>query len=95
VISCNQLQSPHGSDDDKELMSRHKDVTKRVHFDPIDISNATLVVGNIFHDAAEFRKAERQNNILRGNDLKFKKNEKKRIIIVCKDERCMYRVYER
>jgi hypothetical protein len=66
-----QLQLPHSSDDDRELLSRRKDVTKRVPFDPTDMSNPTLVVGNTFHDADEFRKAIRQYNILRGNDLKF------------------------
>jgi hypothetical protein len=76
-------------------LSRRKDVTKIVHFDPTDMSNPTLVVENTFHDANEFRKAVRQYNILRGKDLKFKKNEKKMIVVVCKDERCRYRVYER
>jgi hypothetical protein len=59
------------------------------------MGNPILVLGNTFHDAVEFRKAVRQCNILRGKDLKFKKNEKKRIIIVCKDERCRHRVYGR
>jgi hypothetical protein len=68
-----QLQSPHGSDDDRELFSTRKDVTKRVPFDPTDMSNPILVVGNTFRDADEFRKAVRQYNILRGKDLKFKK----------------------
>jgi hypothetical protein len=90
-----QLQSPHGSDDDRELFSTRKDVTKRVPFDPTDMSNPTLVVGNTFRNADEFRKAVRQYNILRGKDLKFKKNERKRIVVVCKDERCRYRVYGR
>jgi hypothetical protein len=90
-----QLQSPHGSDDDRELFSTRNDVTKRVHFDPTDMSNPTLVVGNTFRNADEFRKAVRQYNILRGKDLKFKKNERKMIVVVCKDERCRYWVYER
>jgi hypothetical protein len=59
------------------------------------MNNLTLVVGNTFHDAADFRKAMRQYNIIRGKDMKFKKNEKKRIVIVCKDARCKYRVYGR
>ncbi|XP_059434845.1 uncharacterized protein LOC132167826 [Corylus avellana] len=59
------------------------------------MANPTLVVGNTFHDAAEFRKAVRQYNIIRGKDLKFKKNEKKRIVVVCKDTNCRYRVYGR
>jgi hypothetical protein len=68
-----QLQLPHGSDDDRELFSTRNDVTKRVPFDPTDMSNPTLVVGNTFCNADEFRKAVRQYNILRGKDLKFKK----------------------
>jgi hypothetical protein len=90
-----QLQSLHGSDDDRELLSRRKDVIKIVPFDRSDISDPTLVVGNTFHDTDEFRKAIRQYNILRGKDLKFKKNEKKMIVVVCKDEMCRYRVYGR
>jgi hypothetical protein len=68
-----QLQSPHGSDDDRELFSTPKDVAKRVHFDPTDMINPTLVVGNTFHNTDEFRKVVRQYNILRVKDLKFKK----------------------
>jgi hypothetical protein len=59
------------------------------------MDNPTLVVGNTFHDAAKFRKVVRQYNIIRRKDLKFKKNEKKRIMIVCKDAKCKYRVYGR
>jgi hypothetical protein len=79
----------------KELLFKRKDVTKRVPFDPTDMSNPTLVVGNTFHDATKFRKVVRQHNILREKDLKFKKKKRKMIVIVCKDERCRYRVYGR
>jgi hypothetical protein len=81
--------------DDSTMHSIRRDVTKRVPFDLTDMNNLTLIVGNTFHNAIEFRKAVRQYNIIRGKDLKFKKNENKRIMIVCKDLRCEYRVYGR
>jgi hypothetical protein len=79
--------------DDSTMHSIRRDVTKIVHFDLTDMNNLTLIVGNTFHNAVEFRKVVRQYNIIRGKDLKFKKNENKRIMIVCKDLRCEYRVY--
>jgi hypothetical protein len=66
-----------------------------VPFDLSDMNNPTLVIGNTFRNASDFRKAVRQYNILRGKDLRFKKNELKRIVVVCKDSNCKYRVYGR
>ena len=72
-----------------------RDVTRRVLFELTYINNPTLVVRNTFHNASHFRKAVKQYNIIRGKDLRFKKNELKRIVVVCKDSRCRYMVYER
>jgi hypothetical protein len=66
-----------------------------VPFDLTDMNNPTLVIGNTFRNASDFRKVVKQYNILRGKDLRFKKNELKRIVVVCKDSKCRYRVYER
>jgi hypothetical protein len=56
-----------------------------------------LQVGHTFANASLFRKAVKQANILKGEDLEFKRNEKKKkIIVVCKKKkkkRCKYRVY--
>jgi hypothetical protein len=68
-------------------------VTKRVQFTKEDLINPVLQVGHIFADANLFRKAMKHANILKGKDLEFKRNETKKIIAVCKDKRCKYRVY--
>ena len=68
------LRSPYSSDTDSVVHSTSSDVTKRVQFNSIDLSNHVLLVGNTFHDAPKFRKAVRQYNILRGNDLVVKRN---------------------
>ena len=49
-----QLESPHSSGDDRVVHLTRRDVTKRVPFDPTNMNNSTLVVGNTFHDAAEY-----------------------------------------
>jgi hypothetical protein len=52
------------------------------------MKNPILQIGNTYHDAVEFRKVEKQANILKGNDLEFKKNESKKVIAICKDKKC-------
>jgi hypothetical protein len=88
------LRSPSESGEDSARLPR-RDVTRKVPFDLSDMNNPTLVIGNTFRNASDFRKAVRQYNILRGKELRFKKNELKRIVVVCKDSNCKYRVYER
>jgi hypothetical protein len=88
-------ESPHVSGDKSIMHSSRKDVTKRIHFGHTDMNNLTLIVGNTFHNVVEFRKAMRQYNITKGKDLRFKRNENKRVVIVCKNPRCKYRIYER
>jgi hypothetical protein len=46
-----------------------------------------------FVDVYQFREAVREYNLKRGKDLSFVKNDKDKVIIVCKDEHCNYRVY--
>jgi hypothetical protein len=87
-------RSPSESGEDSARLPR-RDVTRKVPFDLSDMNNPILVIGNTFRNASDFRKAVRQYNILRGKDLRFKKNELKRIVVVCKDSNCKYRVYGR
>jgi hypothetical protein len=89
-----ELRLPFDSGEDS-AGHPHKDVTKRVPFDFTDINNPTLIKGNTFYNAPDFRKVVKQYNIIRGKDLRFKKNELKRIAVVCKESRCKYRVYGR
>lgn len=54
-----------------------------------------LVVGNTFHDVAKFRNTVSQANIVKRNDLEFKKNKRKQVVTVCKDKMWKYRVYKK
>jgi hypothetical protein len=70
-------------------------VQKRVPFSVEDMLNPTLVPGNTFRDVYEFRKAIKQANVLKGKDLAYQKNSRKKLIVVCADKKCKYRVYGR
>ena len=59
----------------------------------MDMSNPVLENGMKFTDVYQFREAVREYNLKIGNDLSFVKNNKDKVIIVCKDEHCNYRVY--
>ena len=67
---------------------------KSVEFDVMDMSNPVLENGMKFADVYQFRKAVREYNLKIGNDLSFVKNNKNKVIIVCKDEHCNYKVYD-
>ena len=49
--------------------------------------------GMKFADVYQFREAVREYNLKIRKDLSFVKNDKDKVIIVCKDEHCNYRVY--
>jgi predicted Rdx family selenoprotein len=66
---------------------------KSVEFDVMDMSNPVLENGMKFADVYQFREAVREYNLKIGKDLSFVKNDKDKVIIVCKDEHCYYRVY--
>jgi len=53
------------------------------------------VPGNIFNDVYEFRKAIKQANVLKGKDLAYQKNSRKKLIALYADKKCKYRVYGR
>jgi TFIIF-interacting CTD phosphatase-like protein len=57
------------------------------------MSNSELENGMKFADVYQFREAGREYNLKIGKDLSFVKNDKDKVIIVCKDEHCNYRVY--
>jgi hypothetical protein len=87
------LESPRGSDED--VSSLPKCVTRCRTFQAIDLINPNFENGQRFPDVYTFREAIRQYNVLRGKDIIFKKNDKDRVCIVCKDSHCEYRVYGR
>ena len=59
------------------------------------MKNPVLHLGHTFGDATEFRRVVKQANILKVKDLKFPRNETKKVIVRCKDKKCKYRVYRR
>jgi hypothetical protein len=66
-----------------------------VPFSAEDMLNPILVPGDTFNDVYEFRKAIKQFNVLKGKDLAYQKNSRKKLIVVCADKKCNYRVYGR
>jgi hypothetical protein len=72
-------------------------VPKRVTFSPLDLGNLVLQLGNTFHNVYEFKKTIKQANVLKENDLHFKKkkNTRKKHVAVCSDKKYKYRGYGR
>jgi hypothetical protein len=92
------LVSPTPSDEEDADEVEYKKrvcVQKRVPFSAEDMLNPTLVPGNTFNDVYEFRKAIKQANVLKEKDLAYQKNSRKKLIVVCANKKCKYRVYGR
>jgi len=83
------------SGDDEPDSSKRPCVTKRVPFSKSDFEKPTLQKGNTFDSVYDFRKAIKQANILKGKDLVYQKNSKSKVIAVCREKNCKYRVYGR
>ncbi|XP_062147727.1 uncharacterized protein LOC133856686 [Alnus glutinosa] len=83
------------SGDDEPDSSKRPCVTKRVPFSKSDFEKPTLHKGNTFDSVYDFRKAIKQANILKGKDLVYQKNSKSKVIAVCREKNCKYRVYGR
>jgi hypothetical protein len=89
------LTSPPKSDEEYEVDSQRKYVTKRSEFHMIDMSNNDFVVGQKFSSIQVFRDAVRESNVNMGKDVKFKKNYLAKCIVVCRDTNCKFRIYGR
>jgi hypothetical protein len=59
------------------------------------LGNPILQPSNTFEDVYEFRKVNKQANVLKGKDLAYQKNSRMKLIAVCADKKCNYRVYGR
>ena len=88
MANSNELISPKATTDEENGPK-----PKSVEFDVVDMSNLVLENGVKFADVYQFRKAMRDYNLKKMKDLSFVKNEKDKVIIVCKDEQCNYKVY--
>ncbi|XP_059434802.1 uncharacterized protein LOC132167790 [Corylus avellana] len=59
----------------------------------MDLVNPELHLYMTFPDIQTFREAVKEYNLLRGKEIRFKKNERRKSIVVCRDDKCRYRVY--
>lgn len=84
------LESPVPSDEDGEITSFCSD-----EFHAVDIVDPVLTLKMKFANIQLFREAVKQFNLRRGKDIQFKKNERRRCVVVCRDPKCQYRVYAR
>ena len=91
MLKNDELISPLATSDEEKVPKGPK--PKSVEFDVIDMSNPVLENGMKFVDVYQFREAVREYNLKKGKDLSFVKNDKDKVIIVCKDKHCNYRVY--
>uniref|UniRef100_A0A2N9ETW0 SWIM-type domain-containing protein n=1 Tax=Fagus sylvatica TaxID=28930 RepID=A0A2N9ETW0_FAGSY len=89
--NSDELITPLATSDEDNVPKGPK--PKSVEFDVIDMSSPVLENGMKFADVYQFREAVREYNLKIGKDLSFVKNDKDKVIIVCKDEHCNYRVY--
>lgn len=88
------IVSPVASDEE-EVGSHYHDPYGGPDFHQSDM--AAPVLSNLlkFPSVQTFRDVVREANLLRGKDVKFKKNCSDKCIVVCREERCDYRIYAR
>ncbi|XP_062170546.1 uncharacterized protein LOC133876254 [Alnus glutinosa] len=84
------LVSPVASDEEVENSE-----SRGSEFHAVDREDPSLEVKMRFPDIQTFREVVRVFNLKRGKDITFKKNERKKCIVVCKEPKCNYRVYAR
>ncbi|KAB1206096.1 hypothetical protein CJ030_MR7G006000 [Morella rubra] len=82
------LISLHESDNEADRPSR-----TAPELDERDLRSVSLVQGMKFASTASFRAIVKKENIKMGKDVRFKKNSDNRVVMVCKTEKCKYRVY--
>uniref|UniRef100_A0A2N9EY34 SWIM-type domain-containing protein n=1 Tax=Fagus sylvatica TaxID=28930 RepID=A0A2N9EY34_FAGSY len=88
--NSDELITPLATSDEEKVPKGPK--PKSVEFNVIDMSNPVLENGMKFANVYQFREAVREYNLKIGKDLSFVKNDKDKVIIVCKDD-CNYKVY--
>jgi len=82
-------------EEDEPDSSKRPCVAKRVPFTKSDYEKPTLQPGNTFDSVYDFKKASKHANILKGKDLVYEKNSRSKVIAVCGDKNCKYKVYGR
>ncbi|KAL3500028.1 hypothetical protein ACH5RR_039121 [Cinchona calisaya] len=86
--SSYEFESVHGFAED-ELDK------KSIMFNPKTINDPQLELGLNFSSKKEFKLAVQNWNIKRGRQIRFKKNDSKRIRAICKNEKCSWSIYAR
>ena len=89
--NSDELITPLATSDEENVPKGPKPTS--VEFDVIEMSNPVLENEMKFADVYQFREPVREYNLKIGKDLSFVKNDKDKVIILCKDEHCNYRVY--
>jgi hypothetical protein len=78
------LVTPPKSDEEYEVNSRDKCVTRTSQFEDVDMEDPHLDIGMSFTSASQLRKVVREYNLFRGKDVDFTKNYWDRVIGVGK-----------
>lgn len=87
------LESPCSKGEDEE----DEEVTHAPNHDfhVVDLDDPDIKLKQKFPDIKMFREAVKMYNVRRGKDIRFKRNERRKCIVVCRDPNCHYRVYGR
>jgi len=84
------LESPCPSGEDEEVThALNRD------FHAVDLADPDIKLKQKFSDIKMFREAVKMYNVRRGKDIRFKRNERRKCIVVCRDPKYHYRVYGR
>jgi hypothetical protein len=87
MVRSDILESPPNSDEEDGVTSK-----KTLEFHQVDMANPVLKLKMTFPNIQTFREAVKEYNVQRGKEIRFKKNDRRRSIVVCKDVKCKYRV---
>jgi hypothetical protein len=79
---------PSGEDEEVTHAPNHD-------FHSIDLGDPDIKLKQKFPSIKMFRETVKMYNVRRGKDVRFKRNERRKCIVVCRDPKCHYRVYGR
>lgn len=77
---------PSGEDEEVTYAPNHD-------FHAVDLGDLVLKLKQKFSDIKMFREVVKVYNVRRGNDVRFKRNERRKCIVVCKDPKSRHCVY--
>jgi hypothetical protein len=77
---------PSGEDEEVTHAPNH-------NFHVVGLADPDIKLKQKFPDIKMFREAVKMYNVRRGKDVRFKRNERRKCIVLCRDPKCHYRVY--